>query len=118
MSSSQGRFVWYELMSTDPSSAKAFYREVVGWGAKDSGMPGISYTLFTAGEADVGGLMELPEDARARGAPPFWMGYVAVEDVDAGTRKAESLGGGVRMAARDIPGVGRFAIVADPQGAF
>lgn len=117
MSGFHGRFVWYELMTTDTAAAKAFYGEVVGWGAQDSGMPGMDYSLFTAGDAQVGGLMDLPKEAREMGMPPMWMGYVAVDDVDAGARKAKRLGGSVHVEPQDIPGVGRFAIVADPQGA-
>ena len=117
MSGFHGRFVWYELMTTDTAAAKAFYGEVVGWGAQDSGMPGMDYSLFTAGDAHVGGLMDLPQDSREMGMPPMWMGYVAVDDVDAGAGKAKRLGGSVHVEPRDIPGVGRFAIVADPQGA-
>jgi len=117
MSSSHGRFVWYELMTTDTASAQTFYREVVGWGAQDSGMSGMQYTMFTAGGVPVGGLMNLPEDARAMGAPPSWTGYVAVDDVDAGAQQVKRLGGRVHVEPRDIPTVGRFAVVADPQGA-
>src|SRR6185295_12122124 len=58
MVSSHGRFVWYELTTTDMEAAKAFYAEVVGWGARDASMPGMPYTVFTAGEASVSGMME------------------------------------------------------------
>src|SRR3954451_17435474 len=79
-----GHFVWYELMTTDMEAAKAFYADVVGWGTRDASMPGMAYTLFTAGGAAVGGLMVLPEDARKKmGAKPSWIGYVGVNDVDA-----------------------------------
>jgi predicted enzyme related to lactoylglutathione lyase len=117
MSATHGRFVWYELMTTDTAAAQAFYGKVVGWGTQSADMPGMSYTLLMAGDAQVGGLMELPKEARAAGAPPMWMGYVAVDDVDAGAEKAKALGGRVDVPPQDIPGVGRFAIVADPQGA-
>jgi predicted enzyme related to lactoylglutathione lyase len=117
MSDSQGRFVWYELMTTDTGAAKAFYGAVVGWGTRDANMPDMSYTMFTAGEVPVGGLMDLPEDARKMGAPPSWIGYVAVDDVDATADRAKHLGGIVHVPPTDIPDVGRFAIIADPQGA-
>lgn len=68
INSQQGRFVWYELMTTDMEAAKTFYADVVGWGTKDASIPGMAYTLFTAGEASVSGLMDLPEDARRMGA--------------------------------------------------
>jgi predicted enzyme related to lactoylglutathione lyase len=117
MSSSAGRFVWYELMTTDVEAAKTFYAKVVGWNVEDASMPGMIYTLFKAGDANVAGLMILTEDARKMGVPPCWTGYVAVDDVDAGSDQVKKLGGAIHVAPSDIPGVGRFAIVADPQGA-
>ena len=83
MVNSHGRFVWYELMTTDMAAAKAFYAKVMGWGTQDASMPGMAYTLFTAGATTVSGLMELPEDAKKMGAKPRWIGYVGVDDVDA-----------------------------------
>jgi predicted enzyme related to lactoylglutathione lyase len=117
MPASHGRFTWYELMSTDPVAAKAFYSNVVGWGTQDMSMPGMTYTLLTVDEIPVAGLMELPEQARQAGAPPSWLGYVAVDDVDATTDKAKGLGGSVHMPPMDIPDIGRFSVIADPQGA-
>jgi predicted enzyme related to lactoylglutathione lyase len=117
MSDLHGRFVWYELMTTDPGAAKAFYGEVVGWSTQDVPMPGMTYTLFTMGETHVSGLMELPEEARNMGAPPSWIGYVSVNDVDAAAEQVKRLGGTVHVQPRDIPDVGRFSIIADPQGA-
>jgi predicted enzyme related to lactoylglutathione lyase len=119
-SSSKGKFVWYELMTTDVKAAEAFYRHVVGWGARDAGMPE-PYTLLLVGEGDkasqVAGLMKLPPEAAAAGAPPHWTGYVAVDDVDAGARHFNEAGGKTYVAPTDIPGIGRFAILSDPQGA-
>lgn len=112
-----GRFVWHELMAADALAAVRFYGEVVGWTDRDSGMPGMTYTLMLAGERQVAGIMALTEQAKAGGAVPGWTGYVAVEDVDAGAARAVALGGRVCMPPMDIPGVGRFAVVADPQGA-
>ncbi len=117
MSASHGRFTWYELMTTDTAAAKKFYSSVVGWGTQDMPMPGMTYTLLTAGETRVAGLMELMQQAREMGAPPAWLGYVAVDDVDATTEQAKRLGGSVHMPPMDIPDVGRFAVLADPQGA-
>jgi predicted enzyme related to lactoylglutathione lyase len=117
MSNSHGRFVWYELMTTDTQAAEAFYRDVVGWSAKDAGMPGMSYTLFSVGGSHVAGLMALPQSAREAGARPGWNGYVAVDDVDRRAAQLAEAGGTVHRAPDDIPGVGRFAMVADPQGA-
>jgi uncharacterized protein len=117
MSDLQGRFVWYELMTTDREAAKAFYGNLVGWGAQDKQMPGMIYTILTVDDAPVSGLMDLPAEARKMGAPPGWIGYVAVDDVDAATDRVKSLGGTVHVPPKDIPDVGRFSMVADPQGA-
>ena len=75
-----------------------------------------SYTLFSAGPAMVGGLMPIPEDAR-KGARPCWTGYIAVDDVDAYAARVKAAGGAIHRAPEDIPGVGRFAVAADPHGA-
>ena len=112
-----GKFIWYDAMTTDTKAAEAFYKVVVGWTAKDSGMPDRSYTLFSAGPTMVAGLMPIPEDARAMGVPPCWTGYIAVDDVDAYVGRVKAAGGAIRRAPEDIPGVGRFAVAADPHGA-
>ncbi len=110
-----GNFAWHELMTTDAPAATAFYTDVVGWTARDSGMPDVSYTLLLAGEAMAAGLMALPP--QEGDAPAGWMGYVQVDNVDASAAQASSLGGAVHMPPHDIAGVGRFAVIADPQGA-
>jgi predicted enzyme related to lactoylglutathione lyase len=112
---SHGRFVWYELMTTDMESAKAFYSKVVGWGIQDVSMPGMPYVLFTVGGVSVGGLMSLPEDAKKIGEKPSWIGYVAVDDVDAIADRVARLGGTVHVPPRDILDISRFSVVADPQ---
>jgi len=104
-------------MTSDPKAAAEFYRSVIGWEAKDSGMPGMSYTILSAGPTMVAGLMAIPDEAKAMGAPPSWIGYVAVADVDAAAAKAVAAGGKIYRAAADIPTVGRFAVMGDPQGA-
>ena len=111
------RFVWYELMTADVPAAVAFYEKVVGWSAKDSGMPGMAYTLMMVGDAQVAGVMETPAESKAIGAPSAWSGYLAVDDVDAKAAHVLEARGKVLRPAADIPGVGRFAVVADPQGA-
>ncbi|MBN9509107.1 MAG: VOC family protein [Alphaproteobacteria bacterium] len=117
MSDHAGKFVWYDVMTTDTKAAEAFYRDVVGWKAADSGMSDRPYTIFSAGEVPVGGLMPIPAEARAMGAQPHWSGYIAVDDVDAYASRVTAAGGTVHKAPEDIPGVGRFAVVADPHGA-
>ncbi|HEY3696921.1 VOC family protein [Phenylobacterium sp.] len=106
-------FIWYELMTTDVKAAEAFYTKVVGWTAKDAGGPNAGYTLLLTPAGGVAGMMPAFEG----GPPPVWMGYVAVDDVDARTRKVSELGGSVHKPPQDIPEVGRFSVVADPQGA-
>src|SRR4051812_28253761 len=117
MSTSNGTFVWYELMTTNADAAETFYPAVVGWRARDAGMPGMRYTILSVGEAGVAGIMTLPQEACAAGARPGWIGYIGVDDVDAAASRVEQAGGTVHKPAEDIPGVGRFAVVADPQGA-
>jgi uncharacterized protein len=117
MVSSHGCFVWYELTTTDAQAAKAFYADVVGWGLRDASMPGAAYTLFTAGEDPVAGLVALPAEARKMGAVPLWMGYVGVDDVDAATDRLQRLGGAVYVPPTDVADVSRFSVVTDPQAA-
>jgi predicted enzyme related to lactoylglutathione lyase len=112
-----GKFVWYELLASDAPAAEAFYRQVVGWGAQDSGNPEMRYTMLTAGGTPVAGLMTLPDEARKMGARPGWIGYIAVDDVDAVAARTKQAGGAVHRGPADIPNIGRFAVVADPQGA-
>jgi predicted enzyme related to lactoylglutathione lyase len=109
----RGRFVWYDLMTTDPEKAKDFYTKVTGWGTTvwDGSMP---YTMWTVDGAPMGGVMQLPPGA---GAPPHWLGYIGTPDVDATVAQVQSLGGTVLVAANDIPTVGRYAVLGDPQGA-
>ena len=110
-----GRFVWYELSTTDVGAAKTFYSEVMGWGTRDMSMPGIAYTAFTVSEAPVCGLINLSEEATNKGANPRWIGYVGVEDVDATVDRINQLGGLVLVPPTDVFDFSRFAIVADPQ---
>jgi uncharacterized protein len=115
MTTTHGRFVWYQLMATDPEAAKAFYSTVVGWGTRDASRPGLPYTMFTAGETPVCGMLALPEDSRKVGGRPGWIGYVGVDDVDAAAARLEELGGVIHVPPQDVPGISRFAVGADPQ---
>ena len=109
-------FVWYELMTTDAKAAEAFYRNVVGWKTQDASQPAMAYTLLLAGETPIAGLMTLPKDACDAGAKPGWIGYIGVDDVDTYAGRIASAGGKVHVPPTDIPNIGRFAMVADPQG--
>ncbi|KAA2244063.1 VOC family protein [Salinarimonas soli] len=113
-----GRFVWYELMTTEPEAAEAFYRSVVGWDAAPfPGGPGGGYTVLSAGGRGTAGLMAIPPEAYQAGARPAWLGYLCVDDVDKAAARLRAAGGAVHLDARSIPGVGRIAMAADPQGA-
>jgi hypothetical protein len=115
--STRGRFVWYDLMTTDPEAAKAFYSAVAGWGTELWENSGMSYTMWTANGKPIGGTMKLPDEATAGGARPHWLAYVEVPDVDAIAARARELGGTVMVPPGDIPTVGRYTVLADPQGA-
>jgi len=109
----RGRFIWHELLTTDTAGAAAFYPRVVPWRTQPSSMPG--YTLWMAGQTQIGGLTALPQDAG--GPPPHWLIYVGTPSVDASCLQAQGLGAKVVKAPADIPNVGRFAVLSDPQGA-
>jgi uncharacterized protein len=116
MPASPNAFVWYELMTTDVA-AEAFYQAVVGWAPHVMGEGGMRYTIMNAGQRPVAGIMKLSQEMRDAGARPGWRGYMGVPDVDAATERLKQGGGAVHRAPDDIPGIGRFSVVADPQGA-
>jgi predicted enzyme related to lactoylglutathione lyase len=118
MPSSPKAFVWYELMTSDLDAAEAFYSAVVGWTPQPFHQADMRYTTMSAGDRMVAGLMSLPEEARAAGLRPSWVGYIGVDNVDAATEKLRQAGGIVHRPPADIPNVGRFSVVADPQGAM
>lgn len=111
-----GVFSWNELVTTDVAAAKAFYREALGWELEDLHNPGMDYTIARKGDREVAGIMTLPGDAQDM--PPAWGSYVTVDNVDTRIARIQKLGGKVIVAPRDIPRVGRFAVIADPQGAM
>lgn len=108
-------FFWYDLATSDLEAARKFYCDVVGWGYQDNSQAGQTYGIFMVGDAGVAGLMPYPDGMRP--PHPVWNGYVAVEDVDATVAKIKAEGGMVHRGPIDVPGVIRFAVVADPQGA-
>jgi predicted enzyme related to lactoylglutathione lyase len=111
--SGPGIFCWNELMTTDVAGAKAFYGGLFGWRPQDKPMPDMTYTVFHRGTDQAAGLMKHPMP----GAPPAWLSYVQVENVDASAAKVPGLGGTVVVPPMDIPEIGRFAVATDPQGA-
>jgi hypothetical protein len=113
-----GDFVWHELRTTDAKKAKDFYTHVIGWQTMPSGdLGGVPYTLFNVDEFSVAGLMQLTPQMLEEGMKPAWVGFIAVDDVDAYAHRVEQGGGKLHCAPQDIPTVGRFASVEDPQGA-
>lgn len=116
MGATSGRFVWYDLLTTDLEAAKAFYSDIIGW--KMTKWSDGNYEMWTAGTTPVGGLMTLPAEALESGARPYWFSHVTVDDVDGAAKKAQALGGKILRPGTDIPNVGRFAVLTDPQGAL
>jgi uncharacterized protein len=118
MATSTGQFVWHELMTTDAKAALAFYGHVVGWTSQAMPMPdGEAYHVLEAGGRGMGGLVEISKEQRSAGMRPGWLGYITSPDVDADVARLKKAGGTVHRPAADIPNVGRFAPVSDPQGA-
>jgi predicted enzyme related to lactoylglutathione lyase len=111
-----GHFAWYELLTTDMTAAKAFYGTVLGWAVRDASTAKFAYSIFTAGDTPVCGLMELPPEGRKMGATPRWVGYVAVDDVDSTVDRLKRHGGTVYVPPIDT-NIGRISIIADPQKA-
>jgi predicted enzyme related to lactoylglutathione lyase len=112
-----GAFGWNELGTRDTAGAKEFYGAVFGWGYADEGSERVgTYTVWKAGEAMVGGMLDIDAAGIPAEVPPHWLVYFTVEDTDAAVEKVKSGGGDVRMEPIDIP-VGRFAVVADQFGA-
>jgi len=118
MAGSQSAFVWYELMTDDVAAAKVFYGKVVGWKTQEMTGPDMTYTVLQAGETGVGGMMKTPQEASKAGLKPCWVGYIYAADVDSDAARLQRLGGKIHRNPADIPDVGRFAVVADPQGAI
>ena len=121
MTRSAGMFIWYELMTPDAAAAKAFYDTVVGWtiDAENSAPEGsMDYRMIVRGDGGfAGGMLALTDDMTANGGQPGWLGYLHVSDVDAAAAAIVAEGGTMHMPPQTMPGVGRMAMLADPQGA-
>jgi predicted enzyme related to lactoylglutathione lyase len=100
-------------MTTDLDAAAKFYGEVLGWTSQDVSQPGAPYRAFSAGETMVAGVLPAFEG----GPPQGWMGYIAVDDVDDMAKAITAAGGLIHRPPADIPGIGRFAVAADPHEA-
>ena len=110
-----GAICWLELMTTDVAKAKAFYGGVFGWGMQEPKDPSMPYTEIQRGGQSIGGIYPKPPELAH--VPPNWTVYFMVESCDTSAAKAKSLGGQLVVPPSDMPKVGRFAVVQDPQGA-
>jgi predicted enzyme related to lactoylglutathione lyase len=110
-----GAFSWMELMTTDVAPAKRFYHQLFGWEMETYPMAGMEYDVVKVAGQAKGGIMRMPPQADEM--PPAWGIYVTVDDVDATAKKVAELGGKVLMGPQEIPEVGRFCVIQDPQGA-
>ena len=117
MTNAHGEFIWYELMTSDVPAAADFYAAVLGWKRRVFDQSA-GYEIFSADGEDVSGLMAIPDEAADKGARPGWLGYIGVDDVDTSVSDIIEAGGKQHMPPTDIPGVGRLAMLADPQGAM
>ena len=109
----KGKFGWYELMTSDTASAGKFYSDVVGWTVHEVQAPGYdgpAYTTFHLGEVGIAGMLTIPGHSA-------WIGYISVDDVDAHIERIVEAGGKLLRPAMDVPGMLRFAVLSDPQGA-
>ena len=115
MATPEGMPIWYELQTTDVAAAKHFYGPITGWTTASFPSPGggMDYAVWTMDDTGVGGLASPPPGVSV---PSGWLAYFHVQDVDAKAAEVQAAGGAVTMPASDIPGVGRIALVADPQG--
>jgi predicted enzyme related to lactoylglutathione lyase len=111
-----GMFSWFELQTSDIAGAKKFYKALFGWKTTEMKMPGMKYTAISVGTEQVAGIMSLPPQAKKM--PPQWGVYITVDNVDVTVKKAAKLGAKVVVPPQDIPGVGRFSVLLDPQGAM
>lgn len=110
-----GVVVWRELMTPDSKRAQGFYGELFGWKFETVPMgDGKEYTMASAGGAPICGMMQMEKGAPF---PPNWTSYVSTTDVDATVEKAKKAGGNVLVPPMDVPGMGRFAILSDADGA-
>ncbi|HEC29966.1 MAG TPA: VOC family protein [Gammaproteobacteria bacterium] len=111
-----GLFSWNELLTTDIDAARKFYGKLFGWTMEDVKTCDMGYSMVKAGDREVAGMMMMPDNAV--NMSPAWGAYVTVDDVDSSTAHAESLHAKVCVTPQDIPGVGRFSVITDPQGAM
>jgi predicted enzyme related to lactoylglutathione lyase len=106
-------FVHVELNTTDLAKAKEFYGQLFAWKLDDQPIGEMTYTMIDVGEGTGGGMMSMPMP----GVPSMWLPYVFVDDINAATEKARSLGGEIVREVMEVPGYGWLSIIKDPTGA-
>ena len=111
-----GSMCWNELITDDSNKAGNFYKQTFGWTLEN--MPGLRgpYTIFKKDGAQAGGMMKATPDMHL--THPYWLVYFAVDDCDKSVAKAQKLGGKAMVQPTDIPNIGRFSVLTDPQGAY
>ena len=112
-----GTFCWFELGTTDAEAAKTFYTPLFGWTDDEMSTEMGPYVLLKKDDKEIGALYGLTDEQQAKGVPPHWLSYVAVEDVDATIARAQEFGGEVLMGPHDVYDHGRMAMLKDPTGA-
>lgn len=108
-------FVHVELNTPDPEKAKAFYSKLFQWQLEDIPNPAVpsnSYTMIKVGSGTGGGIMK-----QIPGGPSGWLAYVEVDDIQAATQKAKSLGGKIMKDVTEVMGMGWLSFIQDPTGA-
>jgi predicted enzyme related to lactoylglutathione lyase len=111
---SVGTFVWHEQVSSDPKQAESYYTQLFGWGTEVFKPGEVDYAMISSGGQAHGGFGKAAEGA----PPPHWLSHIHVENLDETIEKAKGAGGSLAAGPFDMEGVGRFAIIVDPQGAF
>jgi len=106
-------FVYVELNTADVSSSKDFYSKLFDWKLEDVPGMGMDYTFIKVGDSPIGGMMKHPMP----GAPSMWLPYVGVDDINAATARAKSLGAKVIVDVREVMGHGHMSVLSDPTGA-
>lgn len=117
MANPHGMPIWYELQTPDPDAATIFYDAVVGWTIEGRPAGEMDYRMIVAEGGNVGGVTPINASIPGAATTPGWLMYLGVDDVDATVAAIVAAGGIVAMGPFDLPGAGRFAKVADPQGA-
>ncbi len=116
MANPPGSWIWFELITDRVDAARAFYADVLGWRIDREASGASDYLMIADDAGFAGGVLPMPADMAAHGGQPQWVGYINVPDVDAALAAIVADGGTALMPATSMPGVGRFAMLTDPQG--